>query len=132
MVDDATVSLEDRGMRLCHRHGGSGGPAQLFMLSDVGVVSVPGSDVEPSVVDEEQAGAQEKQEKHRYPMALTETQTDAGKLVHVTKRDEVSAASVYSSQRTEEEQEEQEENIIIITVNATFHSHRRGAAHASK
>lgn len=72
VVDDATVSLENRGVRLGHPHGGSGGPPQLFMLSDTRVVSVPGSAVEAAVVHEEQAGAEEKHEKHRYPMALTQ------------------------------------------------------------
>lgn len=72
MVDDATVSLEDRGVRLGHPDGGFSGPPQLFMLSDARVVSVPGSAVEAAVVHEEQAGAQEKHEKHRCPMALTQ------------------------------------------------------------
>lgn len=78
MVDDATVSLEDRRVRLGHPDGSFSGPPQLFMLSDVRVVSVPGSAVEAAVVHEEQAGAQEEHEEHSYPMALTQkTQTDA-------------------------------------------------------
>lgn len=70
MVDDATVSLEDRGVRLGHPDGGFSGPPQLLMLSDARVVCVPGSAAEAAVVHEEQAGAQEKHEKHRDPMAL--------------------------------------------------------------
>ena len=73
MVDDTAVSLEDRGVRLDgHPAGGLGGPPRLLMLSGASVVSFPGSDVEASVVHEEQAGAQEKHEKHGYPMALTQ------------------------------------------------------------
>lgn len=70
MVDDATVSLEGRGARLGHPDGGFGGSPQLFMLSAVRVVSVPGSAAEAAVVHKEQAGAQEEHEEHRYPMAL--------------------------------------------------------------
>lgn len=72
MVDDATVSLENRGVRLGHPHGGFSGPPQLFMPPDARVVCVPGSAVEAAVVHEEQAGAEEKHEKHGYPMALTQ------------------------------------------------------------
>ncbi|TNN88540.1 hypothetical protein EYF80_001323 [Liparis tanakae] len=72
MVDDATVSLEDRGLRLGHPDGGFSGPPQLFVLSDVRVVSVPGSAVEAAVVHEEQARAQEEHEEHGDPMALTQ------------------------------------------------------------
>lgn len=72
MVNDAVVSLEDRGVRLGDPDGGFGGPPQLFMLPDARVVGVSGSAVEAAVVHEEQAGAQEKHEKHGYPMALTQ------------------------------------------------------------
>lgn len=72
MVDDAAVSLEDRGVRLCRPDGGFSGPPQLFILPDARLVRVPGSAVEAAVVHEEQAGAQEKHEKHGYPMALTQ------------------------------------------------------------
>lgn len=72
MVDDATVSLEGRRGRLVHLDGGFSGPLQLFMLSGVCVVGVPGRAVEAAVVHEEQAGAQEEDEKHGYPMALTQ------------------------------------------------------------
>lgn len=69
MVDDATVSLEDRGVRLGHPDRRFGGQL-LLMLPDARIVCVPGCAAEVAVVDEEQAGAQEKHEKHRYPMAL--------------------------------------------------------------
>lgn len=75
MVDDADVSLEGRQVRLRRAAGGFGRLLQMFMMSDVGVVSFPGGTVEAAVVHEEQAGAQEEDEKHGYPMALeTETQ----------------------------------------------------------
>lgn len=72
MVDDAAVSLEDRGLGLGHLDGGFARPPQLFMLPDARVVGVPGRAAEAAVVHEEQAGAQEKHEEHGYPMALTQ------------------------------------------------------------
>lgn len=73
MVDDAAVSREDRRVRLGHPHGGfRGPPPQLFVPPGACVVGVPGSAVEAAVVDEEQAGAEEKHEKHGDPMALTQ------------------------------------------------------------
>lgn len=82
MVDDATVSLEGRGARLGHPDGGSGGSPRLFMLSAARVVGVPGSAAEAAVVHEEQAGAQEEHEEHRYPVALIQRhKADADKLV---------------------------------------------------
>lgn len=69
MVDDATVSLENRGVR----PGGGSGPPQLFLPSGVRVVGVPGSAAEAAVVHQEQAGAEEKHEQHGGPVALTQT-----------------------------------------------------------
>lgn len=70
MVDNANVSLEDRRMRLGHPDGGVGGPPQLLMLWDVRVVCVPRTAAEAAVIHEEQTGAQEEHEEHRYCMAL--------------------------------------------------------------
>lgn len=79
MVNDAAVSLEDRGVRLGQPDGGCGGPPQLLlllllllMLTRARVVGVPGCAAEAAVVDEEEAGAQQEHEKHRYPMALAQ------------------------------------------------------------
>lgn len=69
MIDDADVSLEGRQVRLRRVDGGFWGPLQMFMLSDAGVVSVPGRTVEIPIVHQEQAAAQEEDEKHSYPMA---------------------------------------------------------------
>lgn len=77
MVDDAAVSLKGRGVRLGHPDGGFSGPPHLFMLPDARVVGVPGSAGEAAVVHEEQAGAQQEHEKHRNPMTLHKTETQA-------------------------------------------------------
>lgn len=90
MVDDAAVSLEDRGVRLGHPHGGFSGPPQLFMLSDASVVSVPGSDAEAAVVDEEQAGAEEQHEQHGHPMALPQTHKQTPEISPVAPEAETS------------------------------------------
>ena len=71
MVDDAAVSLQDRRVRLGHAGRGLGGRPRLLVPPDARVVGVPGRAAEAAVVHEEQAGAQEEDEKHRDPVALT-------------------------------------------------------------
>lgn len=44
----------------------------LLVLPRARVVGIPGCAAEAAVVDEEEAGAQQEHEKHRYPMALAQ------------------------------------------------------------
>lgn len=68
VVDDATVALQDGQVRLGHGGGGFGG-----RLLGQRVVGLPGGAAEVPIVDQEQAGTQEKHEEDGHPVALKNT-----------------------------------------------------------